>query len=79
MHDVLGSQVVVALQDLPHNFNGIRLGQLFLLPNVLMQISMGTILQHEVVKVWGLDDLKQPHHILMDELSVDLNFGLENF
>lgn len=66
VHYVVTGQVVVPFQDLPHDLNCIGLGQLLLLPDVFMEIPMRTVLQHQVVKVGCLDDLKQPQHILMD-------------
>ena len=78
MDDSFFQQISVSSQYLVHNVKGIYLCQFFLLPHVLMQIAVRTVLENQVIKIRRLDDFMQPQHVLMDQSAVDLNFRLQH-
>ena len=78
MNNSLLHQIPTPSKYLLHDFNRILLSQLFLLFYVFMQVPMRTVFQDDIIKIGCLDNLVQSDNILMHQVFMNLNLGLQH-
>jgi hypothetical protein len=78
MDDPFLQKVVVSGQNLLHYLYGHALSDFFFLADVIHEISVGAVLQDNVVMVRSFNDFMALHDVLMAQGFVNLYFALKH-
>lgn len=78
MYDVIGTEILDSTQDLLEEVHSLRLAQLPFFLEIMIEIII-TELGNDVHVVIGLEDIMQPHNILMADLLHYLDLGMQVF
>lgn len=71
-------KIFVGGQNLLHDIDGYTLSDFFLLVYVIHQISMGTVLQHDVIMMRSFYYFVALHDIVVSQRLMDLNLAFEH-
>lgn len=78
MNDPLVKKVLVSGEDLLHDLDGHALSDFLFLVDVIHQVSMGTILQNDVIMVGSFNDFVAFDDVFMAQGLVNLYFAFEH-
>lgn len=78
MDDVIGAEILDPTQDLSKEVHSLMLAQLPFFLEIMIEIIIAQ-LGNDVHVIIGLEDIMQPHNILMANLLHYLDLGMEVF